>query len=263
MLFGFQVQELRKDTKKGRLFKGLNECLNRPPSNVKKTQTTFSENKECNCRCTCSEVKKRRISNDNFNGYNEMHKKPVIINVHNELKEPVPLANVAPMPNQEINLHTQRMTTQTSDQTMNVSTNPNIQISSELQESDEIVMQLEKLFYEDPNDDDLFERTLCDTVEDNNKKYDNEINEVTKILNTINENQAAQIKSLQDRLTMLEASSVNLNANSNPMQKPTDNPKSKAKNYGKWLCEEYFQRVRLFQILDEIGDKDRKKLSRV
>lgn len=146
-------------------------------------------------------------------------------------------------------------------------------MSIESQESDELMMQLEKLFQGDPNDSDLFDSVLCDTLdstvnEDITKKIQNEIvgSSKTPIPNqdSLMENHAAEIKSLDERLVSLEMILSNTTENNNMSQDKVEPQKVKSRsNSAKWLCEEYFSKTRYFELLELIGDTNRKKLARV
>lgn len=143
-------------------------------------------------------------------------------------------------------------------------------MSIETQESDELMMQLEKLFQGDSNDTDLFDSALCDTVDssvndDIPKKIQNDNIGSSKTPTAIQNhvslmgNHSAEIKSLDERLVSLEVMLSNTSEN-NLSQEPQ---KVKKSNSTKWLCEEYFLKTRYFELLDLIGDTNRKKLTRV
>lgn len=145
-------------------------------------------------------------------------------------------------------------------------------MSIETQESDELMVQLEKLFQGDPNDADLFESALCDTLDsvvndDIAKKIRNENVGCSKLplqnQDSLVGNHSAEIKSLDERLVSLEMMLSNTTENNNMTQDKVDPQKVKKPNSTKWLCEEYFLKTRYFELLDLIGDTNRKKLARV
>lgn len=151
-------------------------------------------------------------------------------------------------------------------------------MSIESQDSeDQVMIQLEQLFRADSNDieDDLFEGGLYDGIE---FAYDEQ--EKTKTLQesletsntaaetTIVDSQAAKLKSIDERLALLESAGILKSSN------PVNTTESKGTNEGqvkerkkpsqnKWLCEHYFQKLYLYEKVDEIRDSNRKKHARV
>lgn len=253
--------------------------MHRPPENEKKLQTTITKSPDCNCQCSCNPQKKRRkvteshnenyviehgnINKDSKNISNE-NKIPVIINSQLEyMQRDVKTATEQPLRNPAV--------IDIVNQTNNMS--PTVRMSTETQDSDELLMQLEKLFQGDPNDDDLFDDTLCDnfnltSYESNKLPNENSENceaPTQLVLNQkhdVIENHSAQIKSLDERLASLTGLLVNKPDSSLVEEKPVQQ-KPKRSGSSKWLCEEYFLKSRLFELLDQIGDTNRKKLEQV
>ncbi|XP_021191079.3 uncharacterized protein LOC110376802 [Helicoverpa armigera] len=260
------VNELKRDTAKGKLNKKLYSYLHKPPENDKKTQTS---NTMKNVNCQCSHVKRKRhrestspkqddkqlsslVSNDKSNT-------PVAANSHCQTAYP-PLAsnNLPPMQTQT--------EVPTVEPVQHMAPLQNKRMSVESQDSDELMMQLEKLFQGDANDDDLFEGALYDkldtTQEDQTKKnttlLDNTVNNSRQ--DAVIENHAAQIRSLDERLANLAGMLV---SNDNNVPQKTDVQKQRRSGSSKWLCEEYFLKQKLHELLDQIGDTDRKALDKI
>lgn len=266
--YTFQVNELKRDTKKGKLNKKLYECLNKPPQNSKKTQTpnTFKDNS-----CQCGQKKRKRhtvpespmhverqLSNFNDNLTNTHI--PTAAHLHYNYNTPYPRLTCDTVPPMQMQSEVQMMTPAKKSSPM-----PIKRMSVESQDSDELMMQLEKLFQGEANDDDLFEGALCDktdSVSDEQLKKNNcimESNMNNSIQDSVIENHSAQIKLLDERLASLAGLLV---SNENVPLK-TEIPKNRKSGYSKWLCEEYFLKQKLYELLDQIGDTDRKKLEKV
>lgn len=136
------------------------------------------------------------------------------------------------------------------------------------QQSDELMEQLEKLFQCDPNDDDIYENTLCDPHDFamNDGIPRNQQNENVDISLTLTatanqnsslEHQSTETQSLDDRLESLLKFWSSLDVNKTVPQKDT-----KAR-MSKWLCEEYYLKSRYFDQLDLLSDTNRRKLVQV
>ncbi|XP_052754156.1 uncharacterized protein LOC113520218 isoform X2 [Galleria mellonella] len=272
------INDLKNDTTKGKLYRSLYDCLRKPPENDKKLQTITRSN-DCTCPCVCNQRKRPRLSespkpysDENFNNYSgnagqtlNNHKKqftiPVVENLHAENPKVALVTNnsAQSLENRSGNILSQES---------NVSSKPLTRMSVESQDSDELMLQLEKLFQGDTNDDDLFEGTLCDSydvVSHVDKKRENTLNREKQTVflkqDTIIENHAAQIKSLDERLESLAGLLVNNDHDNTIQQKPEI---AKTKNISsKWLCEEYFLRLKLYELLDQIRDCNRKKYTRI
>lgn len=245
-------------------------------------QTTVTKSPDCNCQCSCNPQKKRRKVSET---HNENHPiEPIKIskdykNMNGENKIPVIINSQMECPQRDVNTYVteQPLRNPTMMDVINQSTNisPSVRMSTETQDSDDLLMQLEKLFQGDPTDDDLFDGTLCDNLNltscEFNKKLPNENSEMcegkTQLMinqkqDNVIENHSAQIKSLDERLASLTGLLVNKTENSTTEQKP-EQQRTKRSGSSKWLCEEYFLKSRLFELLDQIGDTNRKKLAQV
>ncbi|XP_053615709.1 uncharacterized protein LOC128678296 [Plodia interpunctella] len=251
------IKDLKKDTTKGKLNKKLYECLRNPPVNEKKIQTTKETSKDCcTCQCTCSLRKKPRVSESPLKKSDNHTLTPI-----NRVEKSIENSNSCPAP------QTAPISTDVK-QACNISPSQTQRISVESQDSDELMSQLEKLFQGDPNDDDIFEGTFCDTYdisihEDNSKKL--QTSSELQTGNTVDkqnviEDHAAQIKSLDERLASLTGLLVNNNENSSLQKQEPTKPK---RSSSKWLCEEYFLKVKLHEQLDLIRDTNRRKLLRI
>lgn len=274
----FQVKELKNDTKKGKLHKKLYNCLNKPPTNEKKTQTanTFKES----CQCVHNKRKRRhRVSvspkqaqcedqlsesiNDNLNRCNDHT--PGVANLFNNTLCP-PNSKDYLLASEHLPLMQVHSDSQAVNQYKNFSPMVNKRMSVESQDSDELMIQLEKLFQGDTNDDDLFEGALYDkldtAVDDHSKKSTNilDTNKININKDSVIEDHAAQIKSLDERLANLAGLLVN---NDNIQQKTENSQKNRKSGSSKWLCEEYHLKQKLHELLDQIGDHDRKLLEKV
>lgn len=266
----FQVKEIKNDTKKGKLNRKLFECLRKPAQNDKKIQTKQSQMNDCYCQCNSNQIKRRKSSDknsqdvnsfqitstsDNIKSYNEVYKIPVAINLNSDTPQQVFLQD--------------NIETNTLFSCQNIEKpKPQTQISVESHTSDELMLQLEKLFQGDPNDEDIFEGTLCDTVVsttfEDHKRKESEIlaSQSSNLQENVIEAHAAQIKSLDERLATLAGLLVNNNDNSTVQQEP-ENTKSKKYGTNKWICEEYFLKTKLYELLYQIGETNRKELARV
>ncbi|CAG9568016.1 unnamed protein product [Danaus chrysippus] len=227
---------MKKTTKHGLLYKKLYECLHYQPQNEKKTQTYPKLDDTCNCKCVCSLKKKiKKSSQSPKNSYYPESigsENPQIALKTDSLKE-------AQLSNQNCN---------TSIVNENLKTEP--------KESDDLMLQMEELFKGDPNDDDIFDSALCDSNNTNNT-------EEIKALNEMQVNTSIPIDALQEqascpneRLSLLSGVPVSNETNSQCT-------KTKNNRVSKWLCEEYFMKIKLYELLDQIRDSDRKKLARI
>ncbi|XP_049886142.1 uncharacterized protein LOC126380637 isoform X2 [Pectinophora gossypiella] len=272
------IKELKNDTKKGKLNKNLYDYLHSPPQNEKKIQTDFSAIDKCSCECNCHLHRKRRktsqfsevlevmqtdtpkiVKNDELpiTVCNEVNKIPVLIN--SQIEPPQIIQNAVDTANNQKELNTNQSSP----------SKRSVRMSVELQESDELMLQLEKLFHSDPNDDDLYDTALCSTeniiaTEDIIKtaQNDNADTAIPNVNPSIIESHSIQIKSLDERLASLTGLLTN-NAETVTGQAKVDVPKTKKSSSSKWLCEEYFLKQRFHEMLDEMGDANRKKLARV
>ncbi|KPI94224.1 hypothetical protein RR46_06675 [Papilio xuthus] len=245
-----KINELKQDTSKGKLYKTLYDFLNTTPNNEKRVQTTLNKTNNCTCQCTCNQKRKRRREN----------------NIQNQFISD----NVASTPSEKLldtsnNSLEHTLTKETevnSDMTMKnlPSETPFHTHNVETQDSDNLLRQLEILFQDDHNDDDLFEQSLWNdpnpTNEEpkDNKKDNNETENMVESNNlpTVNINQ-----SLDDKLASLAGHFVE-NDNSTKLASKKANQTS-----NKWLCEEYFMKLQLYEILDQLRDCNRAKLARV
>lgn len=144
--------------------------------------------------------------------------------------------------------------------------------SQETEETDEVMLQMEKLFQEDRNDIDLFDVAFCDTLDsaviDVTKNKLNDSIGGSKTFTAVQkqdsliENHAAEIKSLDERLASLETIFTN-ETNNITQDKVVPQRHRKVNPVVKWLCEEYFLKTRYFEQLDQTGDTNTKKLTRV
>lgn len=236
---------MKNDTKKGKLHKKLFTCLNKPPENDKRTQTTNTF-KDYNCQCMHNKRKRRsrgsispktnQIETKNYNSDNEQEDNLLgNFTSHAALKDSKVVSSEPAAP----------------DQPQVPSTNQ----PTDPQEPDELMMQLERMFHGDTtNDDELYESVLYDkfdTTGDTNLS-------VTSNKDSVTEDHAAQIKSLDERLANLTGIIVNNDSNV-----PKTDTKKKRSGTSKWLCEEYFLKQKLYELLDQIRDIDRKEIERV
>ncbi|XP_073966972.1 uncharacterized protein [Choristoneura fumiferana] len=274
------IKELKNDTVKGKLNKKLYECLHKPPLNEKKTQTTVTRTSDCNCECTCNGKKKRRrISHSPSAGMNETHFNASFdknINVEAESQKPVQLNFYDLQP--QLSMGTLNGTTLAPTQASLYNVNspkPSITVESY---NDDLTEKLEKLFQSDPNDDDLFEGTLCPNeylCNDNIKRNPLEcpagqvVTQVQDASNTVIEDHAAKIKSLDERVASIVGMLANATENQvpqaqigTPTKQVADNQKPKRKS-SKWVCEEYFLRVHLYELLDQIRESNRMQHMRI
>lgn len=280
-IFDFQIKELKSDTVKGKLNKKLYECLHKPPLNEKKTQTTVTRASDCNCECTCNGKKKRRrISHSPSTGMNETHFNASFdknANIEAEFQQPVQLNSYDLQPQLSIaSVHGSNglVPMQPNLNTVN-SPKPFVALESY---NDDLTEKLEKLFQSDPNDDDLFEGALCpneylcnDTMKRNPLECSTGqvVTQVQDTSNTVIEDHAAKIKSLDERVASIVGMLAHATENpvpqtqiSTPIKQLADNQKPKRKS-SKWVCEEYFLRVHLYELLDQIRESNRLEHMRV
>lgn len=269
---GSVVQELKKDTKNKKINKKLYEYLNKHPENDKKVQTTFINQNACTCPCVCMKLKRRRKNDTqstlesnkrHITPLNDQYKIPVVINMHPEAQNPVITKDI----------HAMETVPQSDTISKPDSVSPKLNMPKpvdDLDTHDELMMQLEKLFHGNKNDEDLFETTLCNMPTDGNLFEDYTVNNDASNVNTsVIENHAKQIKSLDEKLASLADMLVNNTKDNSAredqklQQQKAQTLQHKKQNPSKWLCEEYFLKVKLFEILDLIGDSNRKKLARI
>ncbi|XP_047537687.1 uncharacterized protein LOC125071472 [Vanessa atalanta] len=262
------VKDLKKNTNDGLLYKMLNDFLHQAPENEKKTQVTLGMTKDCNCKCSCNQRNIKKILDSPKNVYGIKSKYIPFKNQINKMSISVD-QNFMPTPDNLISkIKTETLIDMKSDTSL-----PEIseKIKMEMQNSDELMQQLEKLFQEDPNDDDLFDGALCEAnhskaIEKNKLiSHTENIPEVDKSIQNISisqelESKETKKKGLDERLELL--SGVLVNNMHYPTQDPGSNQNRKSRT-SKWLCEEYFQKVKLFELLDQIRDCDRNKLMRI
>ena len=234
---------MKTNTKKGLLFKKLYDCLHYPPHNDKKTQTTFSN---CNCQCSCNERKKFKKISQSPKTANSMQIQPS--------DQTRPTGD--PLSERMLTSQMESNAPENISNDMTLSEKLKDQMTMEIQSSDELMQQLEKLFQGDPNDDDLFDATLC--APENPQKIKESLEDTQNSLEIVKDGQEPQNKCLDERLTLLSGILVNNDCSSQNLS--NQNKKSRP---SKWLCEEYFQKVKLFELLDQIRDCDRNKLTRV
>lgn len=234
------------------------DCLHHTPENEKKTQTTVEKMNDCKCKCSCNQRKFKKVCNTPKNMYKN-------ISTNN-------ISNVCKSLDQNINSTTLTALSEIQSDTIpntNCDTSLlklNEKATEALQNSDELMQQLEKLFQDDPNDDDLFDGALGEAdntpVIKENKRTGDVTSNPESILYSQNEDlnyKEPQKKCLDERLALLSGILVCNTENSQDSGKN----QSKKSRPSKWLCEEYFQKVKLFELLDQIRDCDRNKLLRV
>lgn len=234
------------------------DCLHHTPENEKKTQTTLEKMNDCKCKCSCNQRKLKKVCNP---------QKYMYKNLSSNNK-----SNVCKSLDQNINSTTLKALSEIkSDIIPNTNCDTSLlklneKATEALQNSDELMQQLEKLFQDDPNDDDLFDGALSEANNTafikENKQTDEFTSNPESILYSQNEdlnNKEPQKKCLDERLALLSGILVYNTENSQDSGKN----QSKKSRPSKWLCEEYFQKVKLFELLDQIRDCDRNKLMRV
>ncbi|CAF4842098.1 unnamed protein product [Pieris macdunnoughi] len=239
------INQVKADTNKGKLNKKLFECLKKPPENEKKSQTTLTMGKDCPCVCTCYQRKKIRRDKPPFDD-NET----LILN------------------NTNFDGITQVKATQvdTSCQMLNADkTNENLSLTQKSHDADEVMQQMEKLFEGGTNDDDIFDGIFSNAYDvafsEDIKKLNNDIQNKTNQNNCIIEHHADQISSLDKRLTSLSQALTKNTETETHNTKIEATKSSKLSN--KWICEEYFLKVKLNELLDQLRDCNRAKLLRI
>ncbi|KAI5645774.1 hypothetical protein NE865_02044 [Phthorimaea operculella] len=276
------VKELKNDTKKGKLNKKLYECLHNPPVNEKKMQTNLNLTEDCTCECHCKSKKKRRkVPSPNSSQVkkpaSDVNMEDKITEINEQNKIPVLINSQVEQPLINCDVKDSFCTNTTKEQAMQNPCQPSIintaRMSLESQDSDDLMLQLEKLFQADPNDDDLFDGAFSNDQDagDTSKNNNNENNHVAESLagtdtgnigDSILQNHSLQIRSLDERLASLAGLlATNNESNSTPVK--SDTPKPRKPSCSKWFCEEYYLKSSLFGLLDEIGDSNRKKLIRI
>ncbi|XP_075984822.1 uncharacterized protein LOC142982283 [Anticarsia gemmatalis] len=286
------INQLKNDTKKGKLNRKLYECLNKPPQNEKKTQTHYNV-KETNCsECGQSKRKRRQVNSispkhiinesistqpkafyEHEHNYAENYMIPVAMNTSHNTQTQYTAQNMQPpVPVHVTNYEQQPVMINNKQMNENYFQQPPSHRASIESDPDELMMQLDKLFQGNHNDDyDIFEGALCDrldiTQEDHSKKDTNAVldtNRLNSVQESVIENHAAQIRSLDERLASLTGLLVNNDSVNSVVNQKTDNiQRSKKSGSSKWLCEEYHLKQKLNELLDRIGDYDRKSLERI
>lgn len=252
------VKDVKSNTQERLLYNKLYDCLYHTPENEKKTQTTVDKMNDCKCKCSCNQKKIKKLCNPPKNMYKN-------ISTNN-------ISNVCKSLDQNINSTTLTALSEIQSDTIpntNCDTSLlklNEKATEALQNSDELMQQLEKLFQDDPNDDDLFDGALGEAdntpVIKENKRTGDVTSNPESILYSQNEDlnyKEPQKKCLDERLALLSGILVCNTENSQDSGKN----QSKKSRPSKWLCEEYFQKVKLFELLDQIRDSDRNKLLRI
>lgn len=275
----------------------------RTPPNEKKTQTSIDSSSECNCKCHGNDSKRRRKSspqslnnltavlqgNTSSNALLTQYKIPVAINMQTYTPEPVYDNNIPQSKISPKSVQTEAPNiTKPEIQPLTVQTNPIKTPMHTENDSDDIMMQLEKLFHTDQTDDDLFEATF-NTVKPKNilqietpviskvsvsKVNDsgNDSNSICSLMSNdlVIETHAAQIRSLDERLATLTGILINNETNSSERKEELNSKSAqkekdlkKKKMVSKWHCEEYFLKKDLLETLYQIGDYNRNKLAKV
>ncbi|XP_068619517.1 uncharacterized protein [Battus philenor] len=247
------IKQLKQDTKKGKLYKTLYDYVKTPPENEKKVQTLFTMSNVSSCQCTCNQKRKRRYESESPESKKNVNKSTTNIvtstkqlNQHKISSEPL--------------LQIDGKNDKTAYTENHYSNLPPI-VTAETQGSDDLLRQLEILFKEDHNDDDIFEQSLCSVPNSSNEKTDKNIKEITEKGSEIqNENLIKNPdQSFDERLATFAGQLVK--NNDNITTKPSVQKNKRMSN--KWLCEEYFLKSQLFEILDQLRDCNRAKFSRV
>ncbi|XP_047507967.1 uncharacterized protein LOC125051588 isoform X2 [Pieris napi] len=240
-----KINQVKADTNKGKLNKKLFECLKKPPENEKKSQTTLTMGKDCPCVCTCYQRKKIRRD-----------------------KQPFDDNETLILKNGNFDCITQVKATQvdTSCPMLNADkTNENFTLTQKSHDADEVMQQMEKLFEGGTNDDDIFDGIFSNAYDvafsEDIKKLNNDIQNKTNQNNCIIEHHADQISSLDKRLTSLSQALTKNTETETHNTKIEATKSSKLSN--KWICEEYFLKVKLNELLDQLRDCNRAKLLRI
>ncbi|XP_038207372.1 uncharacterized protein LOC119829070 isoform X2 [Zerene cesonia] len=247
-----KIKDLKRDTNNGKLYKKLSECLKKPPENEKKIQTTLTMSKDCTCTCTCYQRKKVcKLPEPNSMVYNNtlISMDPNKKDIHNMWKDSeIPKGlDTSYLHNGEIDFKS-----------------ANAPVLPESHDAEDVMQQLEKLFEGGSNEDDIFDGILCNSVDitfnEGSKMSHNYMqNESSNTgRDSLIEEQAAQIKSLDARLSTLSGVLEN-----SIHKSKTEAVKHRKPPSNKWLCEEYFLKVRLFELLDQLRDCNRAKLKKI
>ncbi|XP_045484442.1 uncharacterized protein LOC110992450 isoform X2 [Pieris rapae] len=238
-----KINQVKADTHKGKLNKKLFECLKKPPENEKKSQTTLTIGKDCPCVCTCYQRKKIRKDNP-----------------------PIDENETIVLQNKHFEGITQVKATQfdTCCQTLNAD-KINLSLTQESHDADEVMQQMEKLFEGGANDDDIFDGIFSNAYDvafsEDLKKLNNDIQNKTNQNSSIIEHHADQISSLDKRLNSL---SQVLEKDTETESHSTKCEATKSSKLSKkWICEEYFLKVKLNELLDQLRDCNRAKLLRI
>ncbi|CAG4991142.1 unnamed protein product [Parnassius apollo] len=254
------IKELKQDTKKGKLYKKLCEYVYQPPQNEKKVQTPLSKSSDCTCQCICNQRKKRRRESDpsKQSGVDFVTSTTSNISIENYKEQ----SDKFTVPSLNTGIEDSDLT-----QKKNY-IDPPRSMSIESRDSDELMQQLEKLFQEDYNDDDLFEGSLCNIP--SSSMYEVNTNKLPGVGNhnlnieiesRSSNTKASEQQSFDERLSSIAGQLVN-NFQSNSITKPV-HQKIKRNGSSKWLCEEYFLKLRLYEMLDQLRDCNRAKLARI
>ncbi|VVD03734.1 unnamed protein product [Leptidea sinapis] len=220
------INDLKADTKRGRLHKKLFECLTSPSLNEKKTQTKAGS---FECECSCAGRKKVRKIKESFSQTSYECDKEIM----NESQLFNCLNTSTPLETQSINKINE------------------LQAESVSHSAVDVMQQLEQIFQGDSAED-LFDGVLCNS---NDFNY-----ECTKKIQQDTQDKSIGFnnESVNERFASI-AGTVESKSD-NVIEKKTLKNK---KNSGKWLCEEYFLRTKLFELLDQIQDCNRDKLLRI
>lgn len=252
-----QIKEVKKNTKKGRLYRKLYDYVNKTPENEKKIQTSLGESSDCTCQCVCKKRKKRRRSSASFKEYETDSVTSTTSNINNNTFKRDNNCS-SDLPPQSIVENNDITSTQLHSE-------PPSKKSTEPQETDMLMQQLELLFQGDCNDDDLFEHSHCNNPSSSLNEantiitQEEHINKTVDIGDQTTTIEHSQHQSFDERIASFAGQLVNVNDNSS---KPSTQ-KTRRTESSKWLCEEYFLKAKLFELLDELRDCNRAKLARV
>ncbi|CAK1545698.1 unnamed protein product [Leptosia nina] len=244
------ISQIKADTKRGKLNRKLFECLKQPPKNEMKTQTNLIMGKDCTCICTCHQRKKVRKESPPLKNYGN-----ITLSDHTTNDAKAADIHINPIASTQINNAMIRKEHQS--------------LSLESHDADEVMLQLEKLFEGGSNDDDIFDGMFSNTIDitfdDSFKKPQSDnCNDNTTVhgKDLIIEKHAAQLKSLDERLVSLSGIIGQDTAPVDSTKTETLTNKNK-RITNKWICEEYFLKRKLFELLDQMRDCNRAKLIRL
>ncbi|KAL4719268.1 hypothetical protein ACJJTC_016893 [Scirpophaga incertulas] len=260
------IKCLKQDINKGKLNRKLLECLRKAPENDKSVQTMSTLNNNCDCQCLCNKRKKRRQTSQN----NQRHR--ININDIDQNALNIPSINLED-DKKEIDKNSKPLLPFTANNKCDIGVSPILsKTSTEPQDTDELTLQLQKLFYSDNSqEDELFESRTYDAFDNFAKEKvapkTIPIETITsQVPESIIENHAAQIKSLDERLASLTGLLLGAN-NENISTTLPEKIDKMSKNVkvppSKWLCEEYFHKSELYDLLYEMGGLNRQKLAKI